>query len=97
MVCRAVKELRFRTSKAIVEDVRQSEIYKNETRYIVWKILHKYKFFRKKRKRKPLVSNKNRKVRRQWVQAHNKWSIDSWKNVIFSDEYRFGFKLTQEL
>ena len=44
IVCRAVKQLRFGTLNAIIEDVRKSEIYKSATRYIVRKILHKYKF-----------------------------------------------------
>ena len=92
IVCRAVKQLRFGTLNAIIEDVGKSEIYKSATRYIVRKILHKYKFFSHKRKRKPFVSVKNRRARMQWVQAHIEWSIDDWKNVIFSDECRFGLQ-----
>ena len=90
IVCCVAKKLRFGTLNAIVEEVRQSDVWKTATKYIVRKILHKYKFLCHRRKRKPFVSGKNRRVRLQWVREHSEWSIDDWKNVIFSDECRFG-------
>ena len=89
-VCRTAKTLRFGTLKAIFDEVRQSDVSKTATKYIVRKILHKYKILSHKRKRKPFVSAKNRRIRIQWVREHREWSIDDWKNVIFSDECRFG-------
>ena len=52
--------------------------------------MHKYKILSHKRRRKPFVSPKNRRIRLQWVREHHEWSIDDWKNVVFSDECRFG-------
>ncbi len=37
----------------------------------------------------PLRSDKNRKQRLQFAQAHQNWTIEDWKNVAWSDESRF--------
>ncbi len=39
--------------------------------------------------RVPLLSAKNRKRRLQFVQAHQNWTIEDWKNVAWSDESWF--------
>ncbi len=39
--------------------------------------------------RVPLLSSKNRKRRLQFAQAHQNWTIEDWKNVVWSDESRF--------
>ncbi len=39
--------------------------------------------------RVPLLSAKNRKLRLQFAQAHQNWTIEDWKNVAWSDESRF--------
>ncbi len=39
--------------------------------------------------RVPLLSDKNRKLRLQFTQAHQNWTIEDWKNVAWSDESRF--------
>ncbi len=39
--------------------------------------------------RVPLLSDKNRKRRLQFTQAHQNWTIEDWKNVAWSDESRF--------
>ncbi|XP_073808214.1 GRB2-associated-binding protein 3 isoform X2 [Danio rerio] len=39
--------------------------------------------------RVPLLSAKNRKLRLQFTQAHQIWTIEDWKNVAWSDESRF--------
>ncbi|XP_076372982.1 transposable element Tcb2 transposase [Tachypleus tridentatus] len=36
-----------------------------------------------------LLSTKNRKMRLQWAQNHQNWTIEDWKNVTWSDEFRF--------
>ncbi len=36
-----------------------------------------------------LLSDKNRKRRIQFTQAHQNWTIEDWKNIIWSDESRF--------
>ncbi len=39
--------------------------------------------------RVPLLSAKNRKLRLQFTQAHQNWTIEDWKNVAWSDESLF--------
>ncbi len=39
--------------------------------------------------RVPLLSDKNRKQRLKFAQAHQNWTIEDWKNVALSDESRF--------
>ncbi len=37
----------------------------------------------------PLLSAKNRKLRLQFTQDHQNWTIEDWKNVAWSDESPF--------
>ncbi len=39
--------------------------------------------------REPLLSAKNRKRRLQFLQAHQNWTIDDWKNFAWSDVSQF--------
>ncbi len=39
--------------------------------------------------RVPLLSAKNRKLRLQFARAHQNWTIEDLKNVVWSDESRF--------
>ena len=39
--------------------------------------------------RKPLVSKHNRKIRLNQAREKRSWTIDNWKNVVWSDESRF--------
>ncbi len=39
--------------------------------------------------RVPLLSAKNRKQRLQFIQTHQNWTIEDWKNVAWSDESWF--------
>ncbi len=39
--------------------------------------------------RVPLLSAKNRKQRLQFTQVHQNWTVEDWKNVVWSDECRF--------
>ncbi len=42
----------------------------------------------------PLLSAKNRKWRLQFEQAHQNWTIEDWKNVVWSDESQFLLRLS---
>ncbi|XDV38987.1 hypothetical protein PO909_008291 [Leuciscus waleckii] len=39
--------------------------------------------------RVPLISTTNRKKRLQFARAHQNWTVEDWKNVVWSDESRF--------
>ncbi len=51
--------------------------------------LKQMSFSSRRPQRVPLLSAKNRKLRLQFAQAHQNWTIEDWKNVVWSDESRF--------
>nr|CAH7756808.1 unnamed protein product [Callosobruchus chinensis] len=38
----------------------------------------------------PLLTARHRPARLQWARAHQDWLLLQWRNVLFSDESRFG-------
>nr|CAH7757453.1 unnamed protein product [Callosobruchus chinensis] len=40
--------------------------------------------------RVPLLTVRHRTARLQWARAHQDWLLPQWRNVLFSDESRFG-------
>lgn len=44
----------------------------------------------RKKSKKPFLSNKHKKARFQWAKAHQHWTVDDWKRVIFSDETKIN-------
>lgn len=42
------------------------------------------------KKKKPLLTAKHKKLRLSWAKKHNTWTVDEWRNVIWSDESAFG-------
>jgi transposase len=52
----------------------------------VWRVLRKAGFKKTKPTRKPGLTKKMRKERLQWCLQHENWTIEDWKNVIWSDE-----------
>nr|CAH7760085.1 unnamed protein product [Callosobruchus chinensis] len=40
--------------------------------------------------RVPLLAARHRTARLQWARAHQDWLLPQWRNVLFSDESRFG-------
>lgn len=39
--------------------------------------------------KKPLLRRGNKKKRLEWAQAHRHWTVDDWKQVLWSDESKF--------
>lgn len=52
----------------------------------VWGILRAYRYHKTKPTRKPGLTKKMRQQRLDWCMAHKDWTLDDWKNVIWSDE-----------
>nr|CAH7745215.1 unnamed protein product [Callosobruchus chinensis] len=40
--------------------------------------------------REPLLTARHRTARLQWARAHQEWLLPQWRNVLFTDESRFG-------
>jgi transposase len=52
----------------------------------VWRILRKMDFKKTKPTRKPGLTKKMRDERLRWCIDHQDWTLEDWKNVIWSDE-----------
>ena len=42
------------------------------------------------KKKKPKLTEKHKKVRLEWAKAHESWTSDEWRKVIWSDESKFN-------
>ena len=51
--------------------------------------LKKYGLICRVWKSRPFLTSANKEKRRLWALAHVHWSVEDWKNVIFSDESKF--------
>ena len=40
--------------------------------------------------KKPLISKNNQLKRLQFAQEHISWTVNQWKNILFSDESKFN-------
>lgn len=52
-------------------------------------------FSSKFQSRKPFISEKNRKARLRWCKERKDWSLDQWKEVIWSDESPFVLRFNR--
>lgn len=41
--------------------------------------------------KKPVLRPINKKKRLQWAQQHRNWTLEQWKNVLWTDESKFEF------
>jgi len=59
----------------------------------LWNIFSRNKEFRNyARKRKQFVYFQSRKARVRWASAVQDWQVAEWKDMVFSDKYRYGLK-----
>ncbi len=70
--------------------VMQNTISERTTR----RILKQMGYSSRRSHRVLLLSAKNRKLRLQFTQVHQNWTIEDWKNVAWSDESRFLLRLS---
>lgn len=59
------------------------------SRCTVHRILNKYGLRSHPAVCKPLVNDKQRKMRMQWARSKQHWDVDKWAHVVFSDESMF--------
>eukprot|EP00794_Sanderia_malayensis_P010159 gene10159-11199_t len=86
-VCRAAKRLRFENLKNISRSLESSFQDKTPSKTLVRRILRKYNIKSCIRTRKTYITPQNR-ARRAKAVSH--WTQDEWREVVFSDESRFG-------
>jgi transposase len=82
-----VKEDRQQSLNEIAEKFNDLSIV-SVSSYTVQRTLHNEGFFGRAGKRKPLVSEVNRKKRLEWCKTRKNWDLE-WNNIIWSDESRF--------
>ena len=63
-----------------------SELGYEVSQQTVWRILRAQGFKKTKPTRKPGLTKKMRKERLAWCLEHRDWTLEDWKNVIWSDE-----------
>lgn len=51
--------------------------------------LHKSNIYGRAAISKPLITDANAKLRKKWCHDHKTWTINDWKNVVWSDESSF--------
>ena len=44
----------------------------------------------KKKKKKPFLSKRHRRERLDWAVAHQHWTVEGWKRVVWSDETKIN-------
>ena len=80
---------RFQTAASISREVHASHDIK-ASRKTVSRRLNEIGLFARSPAKKPLISNKNKKIRLSFAQEHVLWTDDQWRNVFFSDESKFN-------
>ena len=85
---RVVKDNRKTTAVKITADLN-GHLQNPVSIKTVRRELHRSGFYGRAAIRKPLVSNTNASKRLEWCKNLQNWSLEQWKNVIFSDESSF--------
>ncbi len=85
---RLVRDDRKATVTQITTRYNQS-MQNTISEYTTRQTLKQMGYSNRKPHRVPLLSAKNRKLRLQFTQDHQNWTIEDWKNVAWSDESRF--------
>jgi transposase len=52
--------------------------------------LRKIRIDPRKKSKKPFLSKKHQQERLKWARAHQHWTVDDWRRVIFSDETKIN-------
>jgi hypothetical protein len=60
------------------------------SRYTVARVLKSFGYSCRIKKKKPRLTEKNKKDRLAWAMAHETWTSDDWSRVIWSDESKFN-------
>ena len=78
--------------KTITNELFSTHLQGNLSKLTMKRIFKGYGIRNYARKRKPFFSFQSRKARVRWASAVQDWQVAQWKDVVFSDECRFGLK-----
>ncbi len=77
-----------RTEAANVTELTK-KAFPHVSRPTMARALHQYRLVSRVRRSKPWISPANVAKHKAWAAAHTEWTVDDWKQVIFSDESKF--------
>ena len=46
--------------------------------------------------KKPFISDKNRRLRKEWCRAHQHWTVEQWRRVLWSDESPYVLRFNRK-
>ena len=78
----------FRNATDVIKDLHNDGY--NISYVTVIKTLKEMGFQAKQKKKKPFLSQKHKTARYKWAKAHEGWTIEDWKRVVFSDETKIN-------
>ena len=87
MIVRTVKRQRTISSQDIKEFTEVDASAKT-----VKRVLHKYGYASRIAKKKPFISEKNRKERLKFDKKHKNFTVNEWKKVLWLDESMFTLR-----
>ncbi|CAE7020550.1 Transposase [Pyrenophora teres f. teres] len=80
-----VRRDRYGREKTCADIAGDLSLY-NVSSTTVWRVLKAAGYHKTKPTRKPGLTKKMRQERLNWCLAHKDWTLEDWKNVIWSDE-----------
>lgn len=84
------KRSRMKTAPDIAAEINQS-LDKSISVSTVKNRLRSAGLFGRVAARKPYLSSENKRKRLAWAKLHKNWTIEDWKQVLWSDESKFEF------
>jgi transposase len=88
ILARILRTSKVKTAEHVRKEAKQFHNI-DVSRDTVARALKSMGYVARVKKKKPMLSEKQRKARLEWARAHAKWTSDDWKHVIWSDEAPF--------
>jgi len=60
------------------------------SRRTVSNVLHSFGYVAQEKKKKPRLTDRHKRARYQWAKKYSTWTVEEWKDVIWSDESKFN-------
>lgn len=85
IILRELKKNRRQTKQHLLNTFNNNQNVKISARTLK-RFVNKKGYKKCKAIKKPFISSKNRKLRELWAKNHLSWSLDQWKQIVWSDE-----------
>lgn len=88
LIARSVNREETKTAETIRKEVATFHNI-NVSRDTIARALKSFGYVARVKIKKPALSEKQRKARLAWAREYVSWTVDDWKNVVWSDESKF--------